>query len=71
MKFIKEEVRNGNHNRYLFALGKAEAEILYDLLLNAYVHTPKLKGWHQDLQRIVDMKRKIGESLSQFEAKDD
>lgn len=63
MKFIKEELSGSQHPRYMFALGKNEAIILYRALWNAWRWTPKTIETETTIARIKGMIKTMRESL--------
>ena len=67
MKFIKQDLGANKHIRYCYALGKAEAEILFGALLNAQQWTPKTFGTTILRSRLNDMIRVIRKTLPELE----
>ena len=63
MKYIKEEITGQDKERYYFAIGKEEAELLLGLLNRAHQVTPTTDGWHPTAQRMRNMIRVMSRAI--------
>ena len=76
MKFVKIDIADPKgkaKKRYMFALGREEAELIYDSLKKTYLYMPKHKfEYLQDSARLNNMLKALADAIPEFkESKDE
>ncbi len=70
MKFVKIDIADPKgkaRQRYMFALGKEEAELIFDSLKRTYEYMPRHKlEYLQDSARLNNMLKAIATALPEF-----
>lgn len=63
MKFTQEEIAPSGKTRYLFALGKSEAMVLFALIEKAKRYMPSMIQTHPVEARLRNMAKVIGKAI--------
>ena len=66
MKFIKEETAGAGHTRYMFAMGKKEAQVMFSLLVKAHRYMPKTIETVTEHRRVWNMLKTIKEAIPEM-----
>jgi hypothetical protein len=57
MKYLKEEINSTDKTRFVIALGKKEARIMFSLLLKAEKYMPRISETTEIVSSIGNMRR--------------